>query len=224
MPMRKLLSFSLLLLLSLTLPAQRGIGVRFGADFNHFLRADQFPLEDGWWSQLVFGPYYQAYFEDGGAQIGLNILYKNNTGKGFPNFPVIQRDYGDDDQNIGVTALELDLKVGPRFGLFNPKIGTLVNYSLRRDGFLDSGQVAAMNRVFVALPLGLSIEGPTGYGSVGFGAFYTIGINNVLRNPTPGGLQDYNGSKIRGLRFEFFILFEAGKQAPKIPGPELIEE
>lgn len=217
-----------LLLLLFLLPhlalAQRGLGVRFGADFNHFLRAEEYPLVDGWWSQLVFGPYYQAYFDNGGVQLGLNVLYKNNRDKGFPNFPVIQRDYGKDEQNVGVTALELDLKVGPRFGMFNPKIGALVNYSFRRDGFLEPGQTAAMNRLYVSLPLGLSLEGPTGYGSVGFSVFYNVGINNVLRNPNPVGVQDYNGSKIRGLRFEFFILFAAGKQTPKLPPPVEFEE
>ncbi|HEX2898714.1 MAG TPA: hypothetical protein VHS96_03240, partial [Bacteroidia bacterium] len=94
--------FLLLLSLQLSAVAQRGIGFRFGSDFNHFFRADQHPLVDGWWSHLVFGSYYEAYFQDGGAQIGLNILYKNDRDKGFPNFPVVQRDWRG-GQNIGLT-------------------------------------------------------------------------------------------------------------------------
>lgn len=204
--------------------AQRGFGFRFGTDFNYFFRADQQPLVDGWWSQMKVGPYYQAYFDNGGAQVGFNLLYKNDRETGFPNFPVIQRDFRD-GQNIGITALEMDLKVGPRFGFFNPKIGYLLSYSFRREGFLEDGEVADLNRVFVALPFGLTVEGPTGYGSVGFSAFYNIGLNNVIKNPNPQSLQDYDGSKIRGLSFEFTILFEAGEQKAKIPkGQELPEE
>jgi hypothetical protein len=220
--MRLIRILAILVLLPFALPAQRGLGLRFGTEMNHFFRADNYPLVDGWWSQLVFGPYYQAYFDNGGAQVGLNILYKNNRDKGFPNFPVIQRDFRD-GQNVGITALEFDLKVGPRFGVFNPKIGALINYSFRLDSILEAGQTAPLNRVYVSLPLGLSVEGKTGYGSVGFSMFYNIGINNVLRNPGPRGLQDYDGSKLRGLRFELFVLFEAGKQEAKYPGPEEIE-
>lgn len=206
------------------LQAQRGFGLRFGSDFNYFFRAEEQPLVDGWWSQLVFGPYYQAYFDNGGAQIGLNVLYKNNKETGFPNFPVIQRDYGNDGQNLGLTALELDLKVGPRFGFFNPKIGCLTQYAFRMDSVLEAGQTATLNKINVALPLGMTVEGPTGYGSVGFSVFYNIGLNNVIRNPNPNGLQDFDGSKIRGLRIEMFILFAAGKQEPKNPGPIRIDE
>lgn len=210
----------------LPLQAQRGVGVRFGSDLNHFFRAQKHPLVDGWWSQLVFGPYYQAYFQDGGAQIGLNILYKNNSDKGFPNFPVIQRDLKA-GQNIGITALELDLKVGPRFGLFNPKIGANLFYCFKREGFLEDGETAELNRTYFAIPFGLSIEGPTGYGSVGFSVYYNIGFNNVIKAPTPG-LRDYDGSKIRTLRIELFVLFQAGSQKakskPKIYDPETGEE
>lgn len=214
-----LLPMLLLMLFGGELSAQRGLGFRFGADFNHFFRAESQPLVDGWWSQMRVGTYYQAYFDNGGATVGLNLLYKNNRDKGFPNFPVIQRDFRD-GQNVGVTALEFDLKVGPRFGLFNPKIGYLISYSFRRDGFLEDGETADLNRIFVSLPFGLSVEGPTGYGSVGFGAYYNIGLNNVIKNPNPNGFQDFDGSKIRGLTFEFTILFEAGSQKRKIPPNE----
>mgnify|MGYP003692219957 CR=1 FL=1 len=229
--MRKLIILSFLLCLALfmqptTVHAQRGVGFRFGTDMSHFFRAENHPLVDGWWSNLVFGPYYQAYFEDGGAQIGLNILYKNNDDKGFPNFPVIQRDFKS-NQNIGLTALEMDLKVGPRFGLFNPKIGLSVFHCLKREGFLEDGEVADLNSTYVALPFGLSIEGPTGYGSVGFSVYYNVGLNNVIKAPS-AGLRDYDGSKIRTLRFEIFVLFKSGSQKEKHPtkiyDPETGEE
>lgn len=227
----KVLTGCLLSMVLLLLPqagfAQRGIGFRFGSDIDHFFRADQHPLVDGWWSHLMIGSYYQAYFQDGGAQVGINLLYKNNRDKGFPNFPVVQRDWRD-DQNIGITALEMDLKVGPRFGLFNPKIGYHWMYCFRRKGFLEVGDTTSrLNRMYVMLPFGLSLEGPTGYGSVGFGIFYSIGLNNVIKAPTPG-LRDYDGSKLRGLRFELNILFSAGSQKEKHPqkiyDPETGEE
>lgn len=197
--------------------AQRGIGLRFGSDFNYFFRADRHALVDGWWSHLVFGPYYQAYFPDGGAQIGLNILYKGNTGQGFPNFPVVQGDYGDDpDQNVGITALELDFKVGPRFGIFNPKIGMMLSHWLKRDGFLEAGATDELHNWNFQFPIGLSVEGPTGYGSVGASIFYEIGLTNVLKNPDRTGLEDFDGSKVRAINIELFILFKAGKQESKV--------
>lgn len=217
---------SLFLLSASSLQAQRGLGLRFGSDFDHFFRADNHPVVNGWWSHMLFGAYYEAYFQDGGAQFGLNLLYKNNQEKGFPNFPVIMKDWRG-GQNIGITALEADLKVGPRFGFFNPKIGCQVMYCLKREGFLEPGDSSRLNKVYAMLPLGLSLEGPTGYGSVGFGIFYSIGMNNVIKAPTPG-LRDYDGSKIRGLRFELNIVFAAGEQKEKHPtkiyDPETGEE
>lgn len=224
--LRPLWLAALLLLALAPLQAQRGIGFRFGSDFDHFFRADEHPLVDGWWSHMVIGPYYQAVFQDGGAQIGLNFLYKSNSDRGFPNLPVIMRDWRD-GQEIGLTALELDLKVGPRFGIFNPRIGYQVMYCFKREGFLEPGDTSRLNRTYALLPFGLALEGPTGYGSVGFGIFYNIGLNNVIKAPTPG-LRDFNGSKLRGLRFEFTILFNAGSQKekhpPKIYDPETGEE
>lgn len=228
LPMKKLVWLALLLPMFAALPAhaQRGIGFRFGSDFDYFFRAKSNPLVDGWWSNLVFGTYYEAYFKEGGAQLGLNILYKNDREKGFPNFPLIQRDWKR-GQNIGLTALEMDFKVGPRFGLFNPKIGCQIMYCIKREGFLEQGDSSRLNRVYGTLPFGCSLEGPTGYGSVGFGVFYNIGLNNVIKAPTPG-LRDYDGSKIRGLRFELNIVFSAGKQEEKHPvkvyDPETGEE
>jgi hypothetical protein len=212
-----IVAIALLWLFSWAVPAnaQRGIGFRMGSDFDYFFRADAHPLVDGWWSHFVFGSYYQAYSEDGGAQIGLNILYKNDRDKGFPNFPVVQRDWRL-GQNIGLTALEADFKVGPRFGLFNPKIGTQVMYCIRREGFLEQGDSSRLNRAYIMFPIGLSLEGPTGYGSVGFGIFYCIGLNNVIKDPAPG-IRDYDGSKIRGLRFELNVSFSAGKQERRHP-------
>ncbi|MEM7037607.1 MAG: hypothetical protein AAF570_11560 [Bacteroidota bacterium] len=202
--------------------AQRGIGFRFASDFNYFFRADQQPLVDGWWSHLVVGPYYQAYFDNGGAQIGLNLIYKNNDDQGFPNLPVVQRDLGD-NMSIGLTGLEFDLKVGPRFGVVNPKIGFLLSHFFTREGFLEDGEMADLNRTFVSFPIGLSVEGPTGYGSVGFSVFYNIGMNNVIKNPTPG-IGDFDGSKIRALRIELFVLFKAGSQKAKKAPSEMIPE
>ena len=77
-----------------------------------------------------------------------------------------------------------------------------------------------LNRLNFQFPLGLSVEGPTGYGSVGFSVFYEIGLTNVLRNPTPTGLEDWDGSKVRAVNVELFILFKSGKQEAKV-GPSM---
>ncbi len=228
--LRLCLLLSFVVVLTVPTQAQRGLGIKFGSDFNYFFRADEQPLVDGWWSHLVFGPYYQAYFEDGGGQAGINILYKGNTGSGFPNFPVIQRDLtSDTTQNIGLTGIEFDFKAGPRFGILNPKIGLLVSYWFKRDGFLEPGFTDQLNNVNVQFPIGLTIEGPTGYGSVGFGVFYEVGLSNVIRDPDPNGLQDFNGSRVRAVNVELHVLFAGGKQErrrlePDMPPPPPLED
>ena len=204
-----------LLLAGTSVQAQRGFGFRFSTEFNHFFRSENYDLIDGSWSHIVIGPYYQSVFENGGAQIGLNFIHKGADGLG--DMPVVQRDYNG-DHSIRNTALEMDMKVGPRFGPINPKIGYLIGYRFIQDGYLEAGSTMEINRWYVSLPFGATAEFPTGYGSVGFGLFYDVGMTNVIKNPLPNS-RGWNGSKVRSINIEMFVLVMAGKQKPK-PKPK----
>lgn len=198
------------------LPAQRGIGFRFASDINYFFRSKSNELIDGAWSHIVIGPYFSAYYNNGGAQVGFNFIYKNNQDTGFPNFPGVMEDISG-DHNIGITALEMDLKVGPRFGVVNPKIGYLVSYWFKREGFLEDGAAVELNNWNVQLPFGATFDFPTGYGSVGFGLFFEVGLTNVIKNPDRNSFQNFNGSRVRAVNAELFILIATGKQERPLP-------
>lgn len=198
--------------------AQRGIGMRFAGDFNYFFRAKEFDVIQGMWSNGSIGVFYQAYFNNGGFRTGLNLRYKNGNGKGFPSFPVVMADFRDGN-NTGLTALEFDLKVGPRFGFVNPQIGYEMGYRIVATGFIEDGVVGKVNPVYVTLPFGCAFDFPTGYGSVGFGVYYDIGLTNVIKNPNPISGQLYDGSKVRTLSFEITTVFMSGMQKRKAPPP-----
>lgn len=224
--MRQVVIISLLLLfVGVSASAQRSIGMRFAGDFNHFFRADEFETREGWWSNAVIGGYYQAYFQNGGFRIGANLLYKSNTDRGFPNFPVVMADFTD-NTNIGITALEMDLKVGPRFDWFNPQTGYLIGHQFKHEGYVDSSSTAVSNSFYIAVPFGASFDFPTGYGAVGFGIFYEIGLSSVLdEKTTQPGSTAANGSRFRTLNIEITVSFETGKQKRKTkpPPPKPIE-
>lgn len=197
-----------------TATAQRGVGFRFSTEFNHFFRSNEHPeLIDGSWSHIVIGPYYQAYFNNGGLQIGLNFIHKNDRDTGWPNMPVVQRDYNG-SHNVGVTGLEMDFKAGPSFGPFNPKIGYLLGYRFYQGGFLNPGQTAELHKWYLALPFGFTIDLPTEWGSTGIGFFYDVGMTSVMKNPNPG-LSDYDGGRIRSINFEIWALWGSKRQKPK---------
>lgn len=170
-------------------PTITGVGLRFATDFNYFHRAKDLDLVDNWWSSGVFGVFYRWYTPKRGVELGLNVNYKNGINRGF-KLPVIMNDFDNGGpQHVGMTALELDLKVGPRFGGFHPKIGYIMGYRAFRDGFLEAASEMNINRLYVQLPFGASMSLPTGFGSVGFGAYYELDVTNVMQN---------DGSVIRG--------------------------
>ncbi len=196
----------------LCLPAQRSVGFRFGTDANHFYRGDENEAREGWWSNAVLGIFYQAYFPNGGFRLGGNLLHKSNTNRGFPNLPVIMNDFSN-NTNIGFTALEMDLKVGPRFSFFNPQTGYLIGFQMKHEGYVDSTSAAKSNSFYISVPFGCSFDFPTGYGAVGFGIFYEIGLSSVLNEKTIAPSSDAaNGSRWRTLNIEIIVSFMTGKQ------------
>ena len=200
--------------------AQRGIGVRFITDFDHFFRSQEFDVVDGWWSAAGIGAYYQVVFKHGGFRAGINVLGKP-AGRGLP---VVMQNFSD-DTDVGFTMIEGELRVGPRFKFFNPQLGFIFGYYITQKGFLEPGSTESVVPINLTMPFGGTFEWPTGYGSVGFGLFYNVGLTNVMRDPTPGNGEPHDGSKLRTIRFEINTLFSTGKQAKKKPpAPKPFEE
>lgn len=217
--------------ISTQLLAQQGWGVRFASNFNHFKRPDEYSQAPDWFSTGVLGAFYRSYNAYGGYEIGLNGVYKNNTGKGFPNLPVVMRDFTKNEtQNVGITALELDLKVGPRFGVINPKIGYIMGYRFRGSGFYDLATInpdtVKTNKFYFILPFGVSADFPTGFGTVGFGAYYNLGITNVRHAPQwyiakkdsmPLLNGFYPGGNLNAVNLEITVTFNTNNQGAYTP-------
>lgn len=184
----------------------KGIGLRFASNINYFPRALQFNLVPDGFTTGIFGVYYSNYTPKSGYEIGGNIVYKNG-GEGF-NLPVVMSDFAP-DQSVGYGGIEMDLKVGPRFGSFNPKIGYILGYRFYQEGFLRDGAEGEVNPWYLMLPFGLSGVWKTNFGTVGVGGFYNVGILNVLKNPDPGAGTGslYDGGRHRYINLEIIVTY-----------------
>ena len=198
--------------LILPLSAQEGIGLRFASDFNYFHRAIEADLVEGWFSTGKFGPYFRSYNKNGGVEVGLNVVYKNGTGRGFPNFPLVMRDFRE-NQQVGITALEMDLKAGPHFWVVNPKIGYLWGYRFQTIGVKSNlSDTRNPNQWYFALPFGVSGDWYTGFGTIGGGLYYQVGITNVMRKPTGFSGVIYDGGKMRAITAEITVTFHTKEE------------
>lgn len=184
------------------------VGIRFASFINWHPRGNEFLLVEGAYTTGAMGVYYKRFGPTTGFEAGLNLTYKDGDGRGFPNLPVVMRDYGPDSQNVGLTALELDFKAGPRFGILHPKIGYLIGYRLTRSGFLtdvapDNWRI---NRLYIMLPMGASVDLPVRWGSVGFGGFFNVGLLNVVGEPA-GNRGNWEGGRLRSVSFEIIVSY-----------------
>ncbi|TAE61826.1 MAG: hypothetical protein EAZ89_00255, partial [Bacteroidetes bacterium] len=57
------------------------------------------------------------------------------------------------------------------------------------------------------LPFGVASNWPTRWGTVGFGAYYNVGVLNVVMDPTPGGAGIYDGGRQRYLTLEMTVSY-----------------
>lgn len=191
-------------LLPLYVMGQNGFGLRFASNINYFPRSQDYQLVSHAYTTGLFGVFYSSYKPRNGLEIGFNVVHK---GGGF-NLPVVMRDFTTSGNNVGVTSIETDLKVGPRFGAINPKIGYVLGYRLQSSGFQVAGAEDHVNRWYLMLPFGLSVNLPTNYGSVGFGGYYNVGILNVLTDPNPGGGAIYDGGRMRYVNLEITVTYD----------------
>jgi hypothetical protein len=207
MKARSLVLVGLTFLLLSPMQAQyRGVGLRFASNINFFPNAIQYNLVGSGFTTGVFGVYWSNYAPKSGFEIGANVVYKNSDNQGFPNLPAVMADFTP-DQNVGITALEMDLKVGPRFNAWNPKIGYVLGYRFKSEGFLRDGASGEIQPLYLMLPFGLSGIWPTNFGTVGVGGFYNIGILNVIKDPTPGNGSLFDGGRHRYFNLELIVTY-----------------
>lgn len=189
------------------LPTQRGIGIRFATDLTSFQRPLELNFVPGWFSTGKIGVFYKQHSPKSGFDIGLNLNYKQGDDKGFPNLPVIMQDF-QEGQQTGLTSIEMDLKVGPRFLALHPRIGYIVGYRFEAVGYQRTEDLE-INKWYVHLPFGASYSLPTNFGTVGIGAFYLLGITNVLKDPDPGSTQGlFNGGRMNIVNLEILVTFD----------------
>lgn len=183
-----------------------GIGIKFASDLNYFYNAPQTPLTNGFFTTAQFGVSYKYYYTNGLLEIGGNVVYKglrNEFG-----FPVITKDMNNQD-NVAMTAYEFDFKVGPRIWYIYPKFGLLFGYRSRKENFyiMPSGGYG-LNSIYAAIPMGISAEFPTGFGSTGVGMFYEVGITDVMKDPNE--TLPVTG-RLRSWNFEIHVCFRTNK-------------
>lgn len=182
----------------------RGFGLRFASDFVSFNRSEDYPLIDGSYSHITIGPTFKQYFGNGQMEMGVNFLFKG--GKDGFQLPLVMGDYPD-NQNTRMSGIELDFKGGPRFGVFIPKIGFRWQYRFEQEGMLKAefeGKPTTdyrLNSHALLLPIGFSIDLPTGFGSTGVGMYYNFGITNVLATSNLD-----TGGTMRSFNFEIHVM------------------
>ncbi len=204
-------------LLPVALQAQRGFAFRLGADFNSIANADRYPVVSGTFGNLVLGASYKSFNKRGGAEVGLNFLWKEKQGSTL-YLPGAMMDQGN-EQSTALGAVEFDLRVGPRFGVFYPKLGIRAGYRMRAQDLIVQKTLPVLdyqvNRLYATIPLGFSIELPTNFGTTGFSLLYNIAITNFVRNPD--GRPGWDGGNLRSLYFDLHVMIgESGSGTSRL--------
>ncbi|MCS7073630.1 MAG: hypothetical protein NZ108_04095, partial [Bacteroidia bacterium] len=184
--------------------AQKGLGMRFATDINYFHRAKEYDLITGTFSNFVIGPFYRHYGRYAGMEFGAHFCYKGVPGS-F-NLPGVMSDFNK-GQSTALTGYEFDFKFGPRIArIFYPKSGYVVGSRTKQIGFFQEGKQAnrKLNTLYMYVPVGFSVDLPTGFGTTGFGFYYRIGLLNVIQNPGTGY---YDGGKMRAFHLEITVTF-----------------
>ncbi len=182
--------------------AQRGFGLSFQGRFNYFTDTGE-PVPSGWFSDGAVGVTYKNYWWGAGFEAGLTWVYKG--GPQEVRLPFINADFRQ-GQVTAYKAVEGAFRFGPRWKVFYPRTGLVVGYRYQH---LNLAQPQSGRRVqpwYATLPLGLSIELPTGFGTTGFSGYYEIGLTNHLTRPA-GVSGNYEGTKLRRVVFEVHVLW-----------------
>jgi hypothetical protein len=182
-----------------------GFGLRFGVDFNRFLDGSINPLIDGYFSSAVIGPFYKSYYAFGCLETGINLNYKGRDNQ-F-TLPFVNENFRSGENN-SLQGIEAVFIVGPRIGYFYPKFGLIGGIWQRQQGWNDAGKRIELSGWYMNLPVGLSLDLPTSFGSTGLGLYYKIGLTNIYReldmNYRPVGNWD---GKLRSIYAELHVMF-----------------
>ena len=207
--MKKMALALLTTLLPSALWAQMGVGLRFGAAFNYFLNAKKYPLIDGFYSNTVVGPTFKMYFKNGSMEAGASWIYKQRPG--LFNLPLVQQNFVKTD-STSLNGFELDFKGGPRFFKFLcPRLGIIGGYRWIQRGLLEPRSTERVNAFYAMVPVGVSADFNTGFGTTGVAFYYQIGLANVINSPkTPVG------GRMHALYFEIHVMLDLipGRETP----------
>lgn len=182
--------------------AQRGFGLSFQGRFNYFTDTGE-PVPAGWFSDGAIGATYKNYWWGAGFEAGVTWVYKG--GPQEVRLPLINADFRQ-GQVTAYKAVEGAFRFGPRWKVFYPRTGLVVGYRYQQLNLSQPQSGRLPHAWYATLPLGLSIELPTGFGTTGFSGYYEIGLTNHLRRPS-GISGNYEGSKLRRLVFEVHVLW-----------------
>jgi len=182
--------------------AQRGFGLSFQGRFNYFTDAGE-PVPPGWFADGAIGLTYKNYWWGAGFETGLTWVYKGSPQE--VRLPFINNDFRR-GQVTAYKAAEGAFRFGPRWKVFYPRTGLVVGYRYQQLNLADPPSGRQPQPWYATLPLGLSIELPTGFGTTGFSGYYEIGLTNHLKRPT-GISGAYEGTKLRRLTFEIHVMW-----------------
>lgn len=163
--------------------ASQAIGLRVGTTWNRYMGRDLNPMVEHFYSHTSIGLTYKFYGLRGHAELAANVGFKGDGDEGW-NFPVVAQDYTD-DYNTSLSQFDFGFKVGPRvFRYFYPKFGLTFAYLWKAENMIDVSQPfgddAEFRNWYLALPMGVSFDFPTSFGTTGVGFFYEIGLTQSL--------------------------------------------
>jgi hypothetical protein len=182
--------------------AQQGFGLSFQGRFNYFTDTGE-PVPPGWFSDGAIVLTYKSYWWGAGFETGLTWVYKG--GPQEVRLPLLNNDFRQ-GQITAYKAVEGAFRFGPRWKVFYPRTGLVGGYRYQQLNLSDPQSGRLPNPWYATLPLGLSIELPTGFGTTGFSVYYEIGLTNHLKRPANiSGA--YEGTKLRRLTFEIHVMW-----------------
>jgi hypothetical protein len=182
--------------------AQQGFGLSFQGRFNYLTDRDE-PVPSGWFSDGAIGAFYKSYWWGAGFETSLVWVYKG--GPGEIRLPLINQDF-EAGQVTSYKAVEGAFRFGPRWKVFYPRTGIALGYRYQMQGLVKPSRGRQSNPWYAMLPLGLSIELPTGFGTTGVSGYYEIGLTNHLLRPS-GYAGNYEGAKLRRVVVEVHVLW-----------------
>jgi len=184
-----------------------GVGFRFGTDLQRITAFDpaiRSEFAPNYFSNLHAAVWANFYRRGGGMEVSL--AYQHKSPSATSSFPLFMQDYGrTNQQNTSYNALEAAFRVGPRlFRILYPKFGLAFQYRFRQSGLHtpDSGSNNRALPFYLSLPMGFTLDLPTGFGTTGIGFFYNVGLTDFVR-----GTGFERGGRMSGFHLHLHVNF-----------------